>query len=74
LFPLRSGFWEERLNSWDMMAGKVMIEEAGGRVTRFDGRPLGLAHGEIVASNGALHPALLEVLRQEREESASPAS
>jgi myo-inositol-1(or 4)-monophosphatase len=65
------GFWEERLNSWDMMAGKVMVEEAGGRVSRFDGSPLGIIDGEIVASNGALHPALLDVLRQEREESAA---
>ena len=37
------GFWEERLQPWDMMAGKLMVEEAGGRVSRFDGAPLGLA-------------------------------
>jgi len=29
-------FWEERLHPWDMMAGSVIVEEAGGRVTRFD--------------------------------------
>ena len=33
------GFWEERLNAWDMVAGKLMVEEAGGRVSRFDGTP-----------------------------------
>jgi myo-inositol-1(or 4)-monophosphatase len=65
------GFWEERLNSWDMMAGKVMIEEAGGRVSRFDGTPLGIVDDEIVASNGTLHPALLDVLREEGEESSA---
>jgi len=65
------GFWEERLNSWDMMAGKLIIEEAGGRVSRFDGTPLGLGDDEIVASNGVLHPALLEVLRKEREASTA---
>jgi myo-inositol-1(or 4)-monophosphatase len=61
------GFWEERLNAWDMAAGNLVIEEAGGRVSRFDGTPLGLRADEIVASNGALHPAMLGVLRAERE-------
>ena len=44
------GFWEEKLQPWDMMAGMLMVEEAGGRVTRFDGRPLGLRADEIVAA------------------------
>jgi myo-inositol-1(or 4)-monophosphatase len=61
------GFWEERLNAWDMAAGNLLVEEAGGRVTRFDGSPLALRHDEIVASNGALHEAMLGVLRAERE-------
>jgi myo-inositol-1(or 4)-monophosphatase len=61
------GFWEVRLNPWDVMAGALMVEEAGGRITRFDDSPLGLAADEVVASNGALHPALLGVLREERE-------
>lgn len=56
------GFWEERLNPWDVMAGALMAEEAGGRVSRFDGSPLGLRADEIVASNGVLHAAMLEVL------------
>jgi myo-inositol-1(or 4)-monophosphatase len=45
-----------------MLAGKLLIEEAGGRVSRFDGRPLGLGSDEIVASNGVLHAQLLEIL------------
>ena len=61
------GFWEERLNVWDMAAGNLLVEEAGGRVSRFDGSPIGLRHDEIVASNGALHEAMLDVLRAERE-------
>jgi myo-inositol-1(or 4)-monophosphatase len=57
------GFWERGLKPWDVAAGKVLVEEAGGRVTRFDGAPLVLAGGEIVASGPRLHPAMLDVLR-----------
>jgi myo-inositol-1(or 4)-monophosphatase len=57
------GFFEERLNSWDMAAGNLMIEEAGGRVSRYDGTPLALRHDEILASNGLLHEAMLQVVQ-----------
>jgi myo-inositol-1(or 4)-monophosphatase len=60
------GFWEVRLQPWDVMAGALMVEEAGGRVTRFDGTPLGLAADEVVASNGPLHDAMLAVLHEGR--------
>ncbi len=56
------GFWEERLQPWDMMAGKLIVEEAGGRVSRFDGTPLGTSADELLATNGALHAAMMEVL------------
>jgi myo-inositol-1(or 4)-monophosphatase len=58
------GFWEERLKPWDLMAGALLVEEAGGRVTRFDGGPLGLAADEIVAANPALHARMLEVVQR----------
>lgn len=57
-------FWEERLRPWDVMAGSLLVEEAGGRVSRFDGSPLGLRSDQVVASNGALHEALLAVLAE----------
>ena len=57
------GFWEERLHPWDMMAGLLLIEEAGGRVSRFDGSPVGLGADEVLASNGVLHPAMMSVIR-----------
>lgn len=60
------GFWEERLNAWDMAAGNLMVEEAGGRVSRYDGSPLALRHDEIVASNGRLHEAMLGVVRADQ--------
>ncbi len=57
-------FWEERLKPWDVMAGALMVEEAGGRVSRFDGAPIGLTADETLASNGPLHEAMLGVFRE----------
>jgi myo-inositol-1(or 4)-monophosphatase len=57
------GFWEERLNTWDMAAGNLVVEEAGGRVSRFDGTAIGLEHDEILATNGGIHEAMMEVLQ-----------
>jgi myo-inositol-1(or 4)-monophosphatase len=57
------GFWELGLKPWDVAAGQMLVEEAGGRVTRFDGTPLLLDGGEIAASGANLHAAILEVLR-----------
>jgi myo-inositol-1(or 4)-monophosphatase len=56
------GFWEERLQPWDMTAGNLFIAEAGGRATRFDGTPVGLRADELVAAGPGLHPLMLEVL------------
>lgn len=59
------GFWEYRLHPWDVAAGVLIVQEAGGQVTDFFGRPLSLARPtvNIVASNGRIHRAMLEVLR-----------
>jgi myo-inositol-1(or 4)-monophosphatase len=56
------GFWEMGLRPWDVAAGQLMVEEAGGVVTRFDGSSHQLAGGEIVAAPPLLHPKMLEVL------------
>jgi myo-inositol-1(or 4)-monophosphatase len=56
------GFWEERLHPWDIAAGVVIIEEAGGRVSGYSGGPLELFSGEVVASNGGIHDQMLQVL------------
>ncbi|MBX7185088.1 MAG: inositol monophosphatase [Vicinamibacteria bacterium] len=58
------GYFEERLKPWDVLAGALLVEEAGGRVSRFDGSPIGVAADEVVASNGALHEAMLRVLAE----------
>jgi len=56
------GFWEVKLNPWDVAAGWLLVEEAGGRVTDLEGKPYRLGHRYIVASNGRVHQALLEAL------------
>lgn len=49
------GFWEMTLSPWDIAAGILLIEEAGGRVTDFFGGGTYLASGHVIASNGLLH-------------------
>ena len=53
------GFWEFNLNPWDTAAGVLIVEEAGGKVTRFDGSPFEINSNETLASNGLIHDALL---------------
>lgn len=53
------GFWEFNLNPWDTAAGVLIVKEAGGRVSRFDGSPFLLDSRETLASNGIVHDALL---------------
>jgi myo-inositol-1(or 4)-monophosphatase len=53
------GFWEFNLNPWDTAAGVLIVEEAAGKVTRFDGSPFEIDSRETLASNGLLHDALL---------------
>ena len=60
------GFWEARLNPWDISAGALMIVEAGGRVTGLDGAPFDSRRGEIVASNGRVHGQMLDVIRNRK--------
>lgn len=56
------GYWENQLHAWDIAAGVVLVEEAGGRVSAFDGGPVSLSDGEAVASNGTIHEAILAEL------------
>ena len=57
------GFWEEGLNPWDVAAGKLLIEEAGGQITYYDGSPFSIYDPPICASNGRIHDEMLNVLR-----------
>src|SRR5580658_9367087 len=60
------GFWEFGLKQWDVAAGALMVEEAGGQVSNMDGSPLDLAGAQIIASNGRLHQPMIEVLATNR--------
>jgi myo-inositol-1(or 4)-monophosphatase len=58
------GFWEVALNPWDMAAGVLLIEEAGGICTDFHGKKHSVHKKEILASNGIIHHEMLNVLNK----------
>jgi myo-inositol-1(or 4)-monophosphatase len=58
------GFWEQRLSPWDIAAGALLVEEAGGRVTAFDGSSFNARAGQVVATNGRIHDQMLATIRQ----------
>jgi len=60
------GFWEWKLHAWDTAAGRLIVEEAGGRVTAFSGAPHRLAGEETAASNGRIHEELLGMIADVR--------
>ena len=59
-------FWELTLGPWDIAAGCLMVEEAGGRVTNPDGGPVDLGAPAVVASNGKIHDEMLATLKEVR--------
>lgn len=58
------GYWELELYPWDTAAGIIILEEAGGKVSKFDGSEFSIFDKEIVATNGHIHEELLKVLRE----------
>jgi myo-inositol-1(or 4)-monophosphatase len=58
------GYWEQRLGAWDVAAGALLIEEAGGRVTSVHGGPLDLSAPSITASNGHIQSEIIEALKE----------
>ena len=57
------GFWEDGLNAWDLAAGVLLIEEAGGKVSDFQGAPLDIYSPRILATNGLVHQSMMAVIR-----------
>jgi myo-inositol-1(or 4)-monophosphatase len=57
------GFWERGLKAWDMMAGGLIVEEAGGRVTAIDGGAWKPHSGHVLASNGHVHDEMVAVVQ-----------
>ncbi|MDP3723730.1 MAG: inositol monophosphatase family protein [Candidatus Omnitrophota bacterium] len=56
------GFYEQRLWPWDIAAGILLVQEAGGRVSNFRGEPPTLTEGRLVASNGRIHRQMLQLI------------
>ena len=63
------GFWEQNLKAWDTMAGALIVQEAGGRVTGIEGQPWSTTYGHVLASNGQIHEEMLRVVRENRRHS-----
>lgn len=57
-------FWEFNLNPWDTAAGVLLVQEAGGKVTKFDGSTWEIDSRETLATNGLVHEAMMDVMRQ----------
>jgi myo-inositol-1(or 4)-monophosphatase len=58
------GFWEFKLHVWDVAAASLLITEAGGKVTDFQGRPFNIYSKEILASNGLVHQEMFQAIRE----------
>ncbi|RQW87013.1 MAG: inositol monophosphatase [Geobacter sp.] len=56
------GFWECKLNPWDVAAGKLLVEEAGGTVTNHANEPYSIKDHRILADNGRIHQEMLKIL------------
>jgi myo-inositol-1(or 4)-monophosphatase len=56
------GFWERDLNAWDIAGGALLVTEAGGTITNFRGEPFWSRGRDVVASNGRIHAAMLDVI------------
>jgi myo-inositol-1(or 4)-monophosphatase len=57
------GYWEFKLNPWDTAAGVLLVTEAGGKVTYFDGSPFLLASDEVLATNGKIHSEMIALFQ-----------
>lgn len=53
------GYWEKKVKPWDVAAGSAIVLAAGGKITDYDGNPCDLANGQMVATNGRIHEALI---------------
>jgi len=58
------GFWEVSLNPWDMAAGALFVQEAGGRMSDMRGQPLSIYQKTVLASNGLIHDAMVAVVNK----------
>jgi myo-inositol-1(or 4)-monophosphatase len=64
------GFWENDLKAWDIAGGALIVAESGGRVTNMMGGPFTSRGGHVLATNGPLHNAMLDVIVKFRQDRA----
>lgn len=64
------GFWERGIQAWDMAAGVLMVQEAGGKVTDISGQPFDLMAQNALASNGKIHNQIFQILKKSKDERA----
>ena len=57
------GFWEYNLSPWDVAAGYLIVTEAGGKVTNFDGQPYSVYDKQTLATNGLIHDEMLRLIK-----------
>jgi len=57
------GFWEYNLSPWDIAAGYLIVSEAGGKVTNFDGEPYSVYDKQTLATNGLIHDEMLRLIK-----------
>lgn len=57
------GFWEYNLSPWDIAAGYLIVEEAGGKISDFEGNPYDVFDKETLATNGLIHEPLLALIK-----------
>lgn len=62
------GFWEIGLHPWDVAAGSLILEEAGGRISGFEGEKFDVYGKELLSSNGLIHDEMLDVFEQTRRQ------
>ena len=60
-------FYEHVLQAWDSAAGFLMVEEAGGKVTDFDGNHYSVYQPQLLATNGKIHEEMLELINRPLE-------
>ena len=58
------GFWEFELNPWDIAAGSLLIQEAGGQICNFSGQDFDLYDGQVLATNNKLQKPMLEMINE----------
>ena len=59
-------YWEKALNAWDMCAGALIVREAGGRVSGYEGEPADPRTGRLIATNGLLHDDAVRTVGEAR--------